>query len=221
MKSLTELGLPLYPEYTQDDINYMKPSRTHRLIEPGNYTTYQTFSMISYSTNMHALPTSNKISMFNDMHRTLISSFVANLLEKGSRGLNSTWRSDIMYDIVSLSVYHTILTRVKLMNLGKWEPVISDVVKTGTIIYVSNILNGKQIGAGMISMLTGILFYHLAVREPLLKLILDKTTLNRSVVEGIEDSIETALLLSLDGKVGSIPYHIAGLICYYYLIRMN
>ena len=170
---------------------------------------------------MLELPISNKISMFNDMHRTLISSFVANWLEKGARGLGSNWKSDIIYDIVALSVYHTVLTRVQLMDLGKWEPVVSDVVKTGTIVYVSNLFNGKQIGTGMLSMLGGILFYHLVIREPLLKFVLDKTRMDRSVVEGIEDSIETAILLSLDGNAGSIPYHIAGLACYYYFIRMN
>lgn len=159
--------------------------------------------------------------MFNDMHRTLISSFIANWLEKGTRGLGNNWKSDIIYDIVALSVYHTVLTRVQLMDLGKWEAVVSDVVKTGTLVYVSNMFNGKQISAGMTTMLAGILFYHFVLRKPLLKLIVDNTKLDRFVVEGIEDSIETSVLLSLDGKSGSILYHIAGLACYYYFIRMN
>ena len=170
---------------------------------------------------MLELPISNKVSMFNDMHRTLISSFIANWLEKGTSGLGNNWKSDIIYDLVALSVYHTVLTRVQLMDLGKWKDVVSDIVKTGTLVYVSSMFTGKQIGAGMTTMLTGILLYHFVLRKPLLKLVTDNTKLNLSVVEGIEDSIETVVLLSLDGKSGSIPYHIAGLICYYYFIRMN
>ena len=46
MKSLTELGLPLYPEYKQEDIDCMKPHRSHRLLKPGNNIEYQTFSLI-------------------------------------------------------------------------------------------------------------------------------------------------------------------------------
>ena len=48
MKSLAEIGLPLYPEYEQEDIDCMKPRKSHRLLEPGSRESYQTltFSLI-------------------------------------------------------------------------------------------------------------------------------------------------------------------------------
>ena len=102
-----------------------------------------------------------------------------------------------------------------------YEQFMTDFDLNGVGEVVSNMFNGKQIGAGMLTMLAGVLFYHFVLREPLLKFVTSNTALDRSFVEGIEDSIETAVLLSLDGKAGSIPYHSVGLACYYYLIRMN
>jgi hypothetical protein len=167
------------------------------------------------------LDTNNKIDLFNDIHRTLISSFIASWLQKGTKGLTLGWQSEILHDLVALSVYHTILHRVKMSNFGSYEPLIDDLVKTSTIIYVSGLLSNKNLGYKQLITLCGVLFYHKIIRKPLLSLIHDKTKLNKPVIEGIEDSIETIILLSLDGDMSAIPYKLIGLSVYYYLIKMN
>merc|ERR1712146_758538 len=45
MLSLKEYGLPLYPPYTEEDLNALKPARTHTLLSPGSLTKTELYSM--------------------------------------------------------------------------------------------------------------------------------------------------------------------------------
>ncbi len=169
------------------------------------------------------ISTDHKVDMYNDIHRTLISSFIATILENGGKSISKTWKSDILNDIVALSIYYTILKRVK--SFGSMNPLTEDIVKSGTLVFTTNMLNelkGSKVNYGNTAkMLIGIIFYHLVIRKPLLNLVSSKTNLSSEAINAIEDSIETAILLSLDGNGASIPYQLIGLLSYYYLIRMN
>lgn len=148
---------------------------------------------------------SNQIpkNLCNDLNRLAAVNVISFLINKPQNIID--WKDSFLRDIGVLMVYHQLLSRFngKLATSLNAE-MTGDLIKTGCLLLLpqlSNLSNLDWMAVGVT--MGGVVIYHTLVRP---KLLQEMKRRNIGFNEGIEDLVETVLLLALsrNGDLSSI-----------------
>lgn len=138
-------------------------------------------------------------NLCNDINRLAAINVISLLVDRmvGVHDISlRTWKDNFLRDIGILMVYHQILSWIPMTySSTENQGMINDFTKTTTMLVIPSLLKGKQPNLQHIGItLSGVFIYHKVVRKPLIK-IMDEYGVKFN--EGIEDMIETLLLLGM------------------------
>ncbi len=158
-----------------------------------------------------------KRELFSDLHKHLISSLIGRLLQGES--FDESWKLEIFHDMVSLVIYQSVIHRFDTKKFGKHQDLMDDIIKTNTILSVPVIIkNDAFVKSHILNINMGVILYHIFIRKMVHSYIKPYLPENFDL-EGFENCIEEAILLSIDGQFSFLPYRLGGLIVYHFGVK--
>lgn len=138
-------------------------------------------------------------SLCNDLNRLATVNVITFLVNKsmGNPQNFTSWKDGLLRDIGILMVYHQVLAR--FIPNSQARPLVEDLAKTSILMLVPTINNPnwKQV-FGTLSL---VVLYHKVIRKHLISYLKAN---NIGFNEGIEDMIETMVLLSISKENGML-----------------
>lgn len=160
----------------------------------------------------------HKVSLVDDTNRVIVIYTLSRLLS--GKSFNNQWRSDLLYDIIALVSYQEVVARFKTSIFGRYQELADDLIKSITLVVVSNMLKGRtQFMTELVVMIVVICIYHLLFKDKL-RTLLAPTVIDTECVEDVTES----LLLSFNSDINSEwlmnnIYTLISTIGYHYVVK--
>lgn len=159
------------------------------------------------------------VNLCNDLNRLTAINLISLLFDKqlGTTVNLHSWKNGFLRDIGILMVYHQLLSY--LSDQFDDSDMVDDLIKTSVLLLVPYAFNLNKANWKLVAtILAGVVVYHKVVRGPLID------TMNKRAIgfnSGIEDIVETILLLSMTREKGisSIFSQLVGVVIYHGYLR--
>lgn len=141
-------------------------------------------------------------NLCNDLNRLTTISAISLSVDRllGVKDVNiPAWKDNLLRDIGILMVYHQALSYIPNTYVGPEDRgMADDFTKTTVLLLTPALMDGEKPNMQTIGMvLAGVMLYHKVVRSPLISFLNEKGI---GFNEGIEDMVETLLLLAMSRK---------------------